>query len=501
MICLCMTGESISQSVICPFLYYMVRDFHVGIDIWIGYYAGLLLTGYWGANLCTTLLWGHLSDKYGRKAVLLFGLFMTSLSTIYLGLATCYHDAMWALVFQGACTGLVPVSKCAIGEIANRQQRIYDAQIAALPRHRHHHRRRQRPSHPPPSYESYEQQDYLDNEKGGIDGEWRVACSSPECDGEAMRERQLQPREDYAAKGYSALVIAVAIGAALGPLVGGSLTKKQIPGFEKYTYLAPCLLAAGVGLLVTCLVALILNETNPKWAKPLPQLLEPSRESHYADTARRASATTATTTRRGRPGYEQSRRFLSEEVVLNNVSSNSNSSGRQCEEEGEVDYGSGVGSSGSEFVMLYTQSPVARGGLDFSAKVLGQVLTMRGILKLTFNLFGYPFMVRRLGLIHCLRLGIAVIGMVSVLGMGWAVPWSVERERDSVGGKGGASAWTATGTNRSTAESGSDISSSNASDLQLPSQHQQQQSGSGVLWSVAQVSANVMRLTGPVLAG
>lgn len=304
--------------------------------------------------------------------------------------------------------------------------------------------------------------------------------------------------------------------------MGGSLTKKQIPGFEKYTYLAPCLLAAGVGLLVTCLVALILNETNPKWAKPLPQLLEPSRESHYADTARRASATTATTTRRGRPGYEQSRRFLSEEVVLNNVSSNSNSSGRQCEEEGEVDYGSGVGSSGtrprkphptsqylslthplehqhqlslsigtcprvpplqtptpspppakatltpatqlvlilaiysllvltsilgSEFVMLYTQSPVARGGLDFSAKVLGQVLTMRGILKLTFNLFGYPFMVRRLGLIHCLRLGIAVIGMVSVLGMGWAVPWSVERERDSVGGKGGASAWTATGNN------------------------------------------------------
>ncbi|KAF9385281.1 hypothetical protein CPC16_008053, partial [Podila verticillata] len=61
MICLCMTSESIAQSVICPFLYYMVRDFHVGLDIWIGYYAGLLLTGYWGANLCTTLVWGHLS--------------------------------------------------------------------------------------------------------------------------------------------------------------------------------------------------------------------------------------------------------------------------------------------------------------------------------------------------------------------------------------------------------------------------------------------------------
>lgn len=282
----------------------------------------------------------------------------------------------------------------------------------------------------------------------------------------------------------------------MGPLVGGSLTKKQIPGFEKYTYLAPCLLAAGFGLLVTFLVALVLNETNPKWTKPLPEL---PRDISGLTTTRRAFTTT--TIRRGRPGYEQSRRFLLEEGILNN---GSNSPGRQSGLE-EIDYGGGVGSSdiqpkrphptssqslsptihplerqqlslsictcphpspttstpplpptktilspatqlflilgiysllvltsilGSEFVMLYTQSPRAHGGLDFSARTLGQVLTMRGILKLSFNLFGYPFMVRRLGLVHCLRLGIAVIGTISILGMGWFVPWSVERERD-----------------------------------------------------------------------
>ncbi|KAG0081022.1 hypothetical protein BGZ92_000391 [Podila epicladia] len=204
-----MTAESISQSVICPFLYFMVRDFHVGLDIWIGYYAGLLLTAYWGANLCTTLFWGHL------KAVLLFGLFMTSLSTIYLGFATCYHDAICALVLQGACTGLVPISKCAIGEIANRQQCIYDAQMAALPRHRHLHRRHQQPTHPPPSYEeSYQQQEYVANAMGNMNGEAKFVCSSPECGEDVVRESQLQPREDYAAKGFSGLVIAVAIGAA-----------------------------------------------------------------------------------------------------------------------------------------------------------------------------------------------------------------------------------------------------------------------------------------------
>lgn len=288
----------------------------------------------------------------------------------------------------------------------------------------------------------------------------------------------------------------------MGPLVGGSLTKKQIPGFEKYTYLAPCLFAAGVGMLVTCLVALVLNETNPKWAKPLPYLEPPWDIPGHTTTGR---ACTATTIRRGRPGYEQSRRFLLEEGNFNNGSSNS-SSRQSGQEEEEIDYGGGVGSSGtrprrphpttsqslsptihrperqqlslsictcphpspttstptprpptkttlspatqlylilgiysllvltsifgSEFVMLYTQSPLSRGGLEFSARTLGQVLSMRGILKLIFNLLGYPFMVQRLGLVHCLRLGIAVIGTVSILGMGWFVPWSVERERD-----------------------------------------------------------------------
>lgn len=47
-----------------------------------------------------------------------------------------------------------------------------------------------------------------------MDGEGREACSNPECDAEETARERLQPREDYAAKGYSGLVIAVAIGAA-----------------------------------------------------------------------------------------------------------------------------------------------------------------------------------------------------------------------------------------------------------------------------------------------
>ncbi|KAG0374685.1 hypothetical protein BGX24_010082, partial [Mortierella sp. AD032] len=80
---------------------------------------------------------------------------------------------------------------------------------------------------------------------------------------------------------------------------------------------------------------------------------------------------------------------------------------------------------GSEFVMLYTQSPNFRGGLEFSAKMLGQILTLRGIFKLGFTLCGYPWMVKRWGLLKCLRLGIVAIGTFSVVGLGWLVPWTI----------------------------------------------------------------------------
>ncbi|KAG0339371.1 hypothetical protein BG004_006839 [Podila humilis] len=662
-----------------------------------------------------------MQDKYGRKAVLLFGLIMTSLSTIYLGLATCYHDAMWALVFQGACTGIVPVSKCAIGEIANRQQKICDAQLAALPKHRHncHHQHQQQQqeqeheleqcSTRPSGYETrrHHPRHYAMNEMTGEIMEDKQArrfdsspCSHPECQNDFeqienshQEKKHLQPREDYCAKGYSGLVIAVAAGAALGPLIGGSLARKQIPGFENHIYLAPCLVAACIVLCLTGLVALVLNETNPKWATPLalpPVYVEEARRvnvvhEHTVDHNLPASISSLTRTR-GRPGYEQSQRFLREEGVHNNnnsvcISGSNDDSNvgssldTTCFEEVDKvdDHGGGVGSSGaggriaqrtttrskttaaasdslkcssplqlqhshlqeqyplpspyrqrhnhvqpvqplcsclpvvsslspnsgitfkrtksspsttskkntlspathlflvlgiysllvlisilgSEFVMLYTQSPISRGGLEFSAKVLGQVLTMRGILKLTFNLLGYPWMVRRLGLVHCLRLGIAIIGVVSIFGMGSFVPWSIEQERslmmmtmessnsheptsigvgpsDNDNSRGyrdhdpannnqspigmsvvllcmsmismgdvlgyisvlvlfGKSADRLKGANKKDAtEDGATTSNPN---------QQQTQSGSGILWSVAQVSANIMRLAGPVIAG
>ena len=137
------------------------------------------------------------------------------MSTLGLGLSTCYHDAMWALVIQGACTGLVPVSKCSIGELANRQQRIHDAERSLAKAQM--------------DGQLFDPEEVLNEKSLDVEGteeletEDGVWCSDPDCtegiDGaDSKLDQRIAPivkaRVDYAAKGYSALVIALALGAA-----------------------------------------------------------------------------------------------------------------------------------------------------------------------------------------------------------------------------------------------------------------------------------------------
>ena len=54
------------------------------------------------------------------------------------------------------------------------------------------------------------------------------------------------------------------------------MTKKIIPRFEAFPYFAPCLFASAIGIFITGVVGLVLNETHPKWAKTstLEKMLE-----------------------------------------------------------------------------------------------------------------------------------------------------------------------------------------------------------------------------------
>ena len=100
----------------------MIRDFNVADEKGVGYYVGLitscfaltqLLTGNNKEHafeysklkrFCTGIHWGMLSDRIGRRPVILQGLVGTILSILLFGLSKSF---VWALLSRSLCGLLV----------------------------------------------------------------------------------------------------------------------------------------------------------------------------------------------------------------------------------------------------------------------------------------------------------------------------------------------------------------------------------------------------------
>jgi MFS family permease len=65
------------------------------------------------------LWWSRLSDKIGRKPVLLIGLFALTISMILLGFSTSFWPLVFARMLCGAMNGNSGVAKSALGELTD----------------------------------------------------------------------------------------------------------------------------------------------------------------------------------------------------------------------------------------------------------------------------------------------------------------------------------------------------------------------------------------------
>ncbi|RDW90165.1 MFS transporter [Aspergillus mulundensis] len=126
---LCRICEPIAFMSIFPYVYHMVESFHVtDNDRKIALYAGLITSSFTFAEFSAGMFWGRMSDRIGRKPVLVMGLIGTAISMIVFGFAPNLATAMIARALGGLLNGNIGVLQTTVAEIVTvkeHQPRAY----------------------------------------------------------------------------------------------------------------------------------------------------------------------------------------------------------------------------------------------------------------------------------------------------------------------------------------------------------------------------------------
>ncbi|OAA61467.1 Major facilitator superfamily domain, general substrate transporter [Cordyceps fumosorosea ARSEF 2679] len=112
-----------------PYIYYMIQDFNITDDpSKISVYAGMVTSAFTLAEFATGVFWGRLSDRIGRKPVLLSGLAGTALSVLIFGFAPSLPVALFARALGGLLNGNIGVLQTTVAELVTvkeQQPRAY----------------------------------------------------------------------------------------------------------------------------------------------------------------------------------------------------------------------------------------------------------------------------------------------------------------------------------------------------------------------------------------
>jgi MFS family permease len=106
-----------------PYIYFMIEDFHItDDDSRISFYAGMVTSAFTFAEFSTGVFWGRLSDKIGRKPVLLTGLIGTALSVLIFGFAKNLYVALIARAIGGLLNGNMGVLQSTVAELVTSKE-------------------------------------------------------------------------------------------------------------------------------------------------------------------------------------------------------------------------------------------------------------------------------------------------------------------------------------------------------------------------------------------
>ncbi|KAM9897142.1 hypothetical protein OXX79_007054, partial [Metschnikowia pulcherrima] len=126
-------SEPISFTSLFPYIYFMIRDFQITKDAsQISRYTGLLAASFAFSQFLCCIHWGRLSDRIGRKPVLLTGLCGSAVSLLVFGFAKNFYVALAARTMAGALNGNIAVLQTLVGELV-KERRHQGIAFATLP--------------------------------------------------------------------------------------------------------------------------------------------------------------------------------------------------------------------------------------------------------------------------------------------------------------------------------------------------------------------------------
>ncbi|KAL1960813.1 hypothetical protein VTO42DRAFT_5796 [Malbranchea cinnamomea] len=120
---LCRICEPIAFMSIFPYVYFMVASFHVtDDDHQIALWAGAVTSSFTFAEFCAGVFWGRMSDRFGRKPVLMMGLAGTAISMIVFGFSSSLPMAMLARAVGGLLNGNIGVLQTTVAELVTNKK-------------------------------------------------------------------------------------------------------------------------------------------------------------------------------------------------------------------------------------------------------------------------------------------------------------------------------------------------------------------------------------------
>ncbi|KAF9068458.1 major facilitator superfamily domain-containing protein [Rhodocollybia butyracea] len=114
-------AEPLTSQVIYPFINKMVSELPItdGEESKTGYYVGLIESLFYVTQAMTSLYWSRLSDRIGRKPVIIIGLLGLTVSTGLFGVSRSFEGLILSRCLSGVLNGNAGTIKSMMGEITD----------------------------------------------------------------------------------------------------------------------------------------------------------------------------------------------------------------------------------------------------------------------------------------------------------------------------------------------------------------------------------------------